>query len=102
PLANDDGEIRAELTGIHEELGRLWNESLGQPRKGLDNFRRALQLDPPNTYAIYGAREVYKALGEWQNALGLFEAELAVETDPARKLALLRDEATTRRAASDL
>ncbi len=102
PVANEDGEIRAELTGIHEELGRLWNESLGQPRKGLDNFRRALELDPANTYAIYGAREVYKALGEWQNALGLFEAELAVETDPARKLALLRDEAATRRAAGDL
>jgi tetratricopeptide (TPR) repeat protein len=102
PVANEDGEIRAELTGIHEELGRLWNESLGQPRKGLDNFRRALELDPANTYAIYGAREVYKALGEWQNALSLFEAELAVETDPARKLALLRDEAATRRAAGDL
>jgi tetratricopeptide (TPR) repeat protein len=102
PLANEDGEIRAELTSIHEELGRLWNESLGQPRKGLDNFRRALELDPANTYALFGAREVYKALGEWQNALGLFESELAIETDPTRKLALLRDEAATRRAAGDL
>lgn len=102
PVAGEDAEIRAELTGIHEELGRLWNESLGQPRKGLDNFRRAVELDPANTYAIYGAREVYKALGEWQNAVALFESELALETDPSRKLALLRDEAATRRAGGDL
>ncbi len=102
PLVSQNGEIRAELTVMHEELGRLWNESLLQPRKGLDNFRRAIELDPSNSLAIYGAREVHKALGQWDDALALFEAELAVERDPARKVALLRDQAATHRAGGDL
>ena len=53
-------------------------------------------------YAIYGAREIYKSLGQWDDAIQMYEAELAVEHDPERQLALLRDEAATRRAAGDL
>src|SRR5580700_6468573 len=44
-------EIRADLAAMHEELGRLWNESLQQPKKALENFRRSVELDPTNTFA---------------------------------------------------
>jgi Tfp pilus assembly protein PilF len=52
PLAAQSDEIRIELTAMHEELGRLWAESLQQPRKALDNYRRALELSPSSAYAM--------------------------------------------------
>jgi hypothetical protein len=102
PLAPQSDEVRAELGSIHEELGRLWGESLQQPKKALDHFRRAVECDSRNVYAVYGAREIHKSLGQWREAFELYEAELAFERDPARRVALLRDEAAARRAAGDL
>src|SRR5580692_10063787 len=46
PLAQQDAELCGEVAGMHEELGRLWNESLQQPKKALENFRRSIDLDP--------------------------------------------------------
>ncbi|MGD0527680.1 MAG: hypothetical protein ABSE49_21285, partial [Polyangiaceae bacterium] len=102
PLAPQSAEIRGELAAMHEELGRLWSDSLQQPKKALENFRRSIDLEPSSAYAIYGAREIYKSLGQWDDAIQMYEAELSVERDPQRQLALLRDEAATRKAASDL
>ena len=101
PLAPQSPEIRAELAAMHEELGRLWSDSLQQPKKALENFRRSIDLEPSSAYAIYGAREIYKSLGQWDDAIQMYEAELSVEQDPQRQLALLRDEVATRRAAND-
>jgi tetratricopeptide (TPR) repeat protein len=102
PLAAQSDEIRIELTAMHEELGRLWAESLQQPRKALDNYRRALELSPSSAFAMYGSREIYKSLGQWKDALATYEPELQIERDPARRRDLLRDEAETRRLAGDL
>jgi tetratricopeptide (TPR) repeat protein len=102
PLAPQSPEMRAQLASMHEELGRLWSDSLQQPKKALENYRRSIDLEPSGQYAIYGAREIYKSLGQWDDAISMYEQELSVERDPARQLALLHDEAATRRAASDL
>ena len=102
PLAPQSPEIRSELAAMHEELGRLWSESLQQPRKALENFRRSIDLEPSSAYAIYGAREIYKSLGQWDDAIQMYQAEISVATDPERQVALLRDEAATRRAANDM
>jgi tetratricopeptide (TPR) repeat protein len=37
-------EIRDDLRGMYEELGRLWQDNLQQPKKGQENFRRAQEL----------------------------------------------------------
>lgn len=103
PLAATDMALRGELGVMHEELGRLWSDQpLAQPRKAVDHFRRAAELDPENAFALYSARELLKSLGQYEEALPLYEAELALERDPTRLLALLRDEAGTRRSAGDL
>jgi tetratricopeptide (TPR) repeat protein len=102
PLAAQNPDTRQELAGMHEELGRLWKESLQQPKKALENFRRAMDLDPTKASAIIGAREIYKALGQLDDVNQMNEAELALERDPQRKLARLREEAATRRGANDL
>src|SRR5579884_775409 len=101
-IAPQEPEIRAELVAMHEELGRLWNENLEQPKKALENFRRALELDATSAYAIYSAREICKSLGQWDDAMQLYASELAIERDPARQVALLRDEAAARKAMGDL
>ena len=94
--AGDPRRARRRCTKSSDASGAT---SLQQPKKALENFRRAIDLDPSSAYAIYGAREIYKALGQWNDALPMYEAELELERDPARRVALLRDEATTRRAA---
>ncbi len=103
PLVASTPELRSELAGMHEELGRLWSEPpLSQPKKAIEAFRRAIELDPASAFAIYSLRELFKAQGQWDEALAMYETELAVEPDPSRRLALLRDEAATRKLAGDL
>ncbi|MBX3185394.1 MAG: hypothetical protein KF819_00200 [Labilithrix sp.] len=103
PLAAQNPELRGELAGMHEELGRLWSEApLAQPKKAIENYKKAIELDPTSAYAIYNARELYKQTQEWQNAVPLYGAELQLEQDPGRRVGLMRDEAATRKLAGDL
>lgn len=103
PLAANDPALRGELAGMHEELGRLWSEPpLAQPKKAIENYKKAIELDPTSAYAIYNARELYKTLQEWTNAIPLYGAELEIEQDAGRRIGLLRDEAATRKLAGDL
>src|SRR5580692_13178174 len=97
PLLSQNGEIRPVVAGLHEELGKLWSEPpLLQPKKAIENYRRAIELDPESAFAIYSVREIYKSQGQWDDAVSMYGMELAIEQDPARRLALLRDEATSR------
>lgn len=103
PLAAQNDELRGELAGMHEELGRLWSEApLSQPKKAIENYKKAIELDPTSAYAIYNARELYKQMQEWQNAVPLYAAELELEQDPGRRVGLMRDEAASRKLAGDL
>ena len=103
PLTSQNPELRGELAGMHEELGRLWSEApLTQPKKAIENYKKAIELDPTSAYAIYNARELYKQMQEWQNAVPLYALELELEQDPARRVGLMRDEAASRKLAGDL
>ena len=103
PLVPQQEDLRGEVAGLHEELGRLWSEPpLAQPKKAIENYRRAIELDPQSAFAIYSVRELYKAQGQWEDAFVMYEMELALEQDPQRRLGLLRDESASRRTAGDL
>ncbi|MFO0665837.1 MAG: hypothetical protein U0174_17930 [Polyangiaceae bacterium] len=103
PMATSDAELRNDLAGMHEELGRLFSEApLSQPRKAIEHFKKAAEYDPQSAYAIFSARELMKSAGMYQEAIPLYAAELAIEADEGRKLALLRDEAETCKLAGDL
>src|SRR5688572_30425492 len=102
PLAPRDPQVQKDLAGIHEELGRSWaSEPLLQPKKAIDNYRRAIELDPTNQFAIYSLRELHKAAGQWAEALPYFEMQLALVTDAERRIALRQDEGEARRSARD-
>jgi len=103
PLAAQNRALRGELAGMHEELGRLWSEApLSQAKKAIENYKKAIELDPTSAYAIYNARELYKQMQEWQNAIPLYAAELELEQDPGRRVGLMRDEAGSCKLAGDL
>jgi hypothetical protein len=102
PLAQHTTELRLPLAGIHEELGRLWSEPpLSVQKKGVENYRRAIELDAASAYAIYALRELHKQNEQWNEAVPLFQMEQAIIDDPQRKVALYRDEAQVRKAAGD-
>ncbi len=102
PLAQQDPQMRAHVAGIHEELGRLWAAApLGQPRKAVENYRRALEYDPQSQYAIYELRELFKSQQQWAEAVPYFQMEQDLVEDPARKIALFVDEADVRKSAGD-
>ncbi|WP_394850404.1 hypothetical protein LZC95_23465 [Pendulispora brunnea] len=103
PLVPYHPELVPELAQMHEELGRLWSEApLSQPKKAIESFRKAIELEPTNAYAIYCGRELCKTHGQWDDAYLLYDMELSLVDDPERKVALLRDEAQTRQRAGDL
>src|SRR5689334_5418543 len=103
PLLHERPDVRDQLLGLHEELGKLWSEPpLSRPDRAFENWRRLVELDPRNAYAVYAAREHLKAQQQYGEAIPYFAAEQALVDDPARKMALFRDEAEVRRRAGDL
>ncbi len=106
PMAERDSEIRARLAVLHEEIGQLWIEpplsiAVHSADHAAKHFRRALELAPSSMFAAFHLREIYKKAGMWSEALPLYAAEIAFEKEPARIVALRRDEAITRRHAND-
>ncbi|MDP9001046.1 MAG: hypothetical protein M3O46_13135 [Myxococcota bacterium] len=89
PLFGHNPVIRGELATMHEELGHLWGESLGQPKKATENFRRAAELDPSRARSRPPLRESRKPQGDG-------------ESDAHRRVTALREQAAAHRAARDL
>src|SRR5882672_4895041 len=102
PLTQHDPPMRAQVAGIHEELGRLWADPpLANPLKAIENYRRALDYDPASQYAIYAIREAHKAAGQVAEAIPYYALEQSLVEDPERKVALYTDEAETRKSIGD-
>ncbi|MEO7092139.1 MAG: hypothetical protein ABI175_02735, partial [Polyangiales bacterium] len=102
PVAAADPSQRPRLSQLHEDLGRLWQEPpLAQPKKAIENYRKAFEIDPQAVGAIYAARELLKAEGNVKEALPLYDAEIQVVVDTDRKLMLLKDEAQLRMSSGD-
>ena len=102
-ILDDQPDYRSYLVAAHEELARLYSEGpLQNADAAARHWSRLSDFDPQNQYAIYTARELYKSMGRWAEALPLFAKEIAVVGDPERKIALLRDEAEVRRNQGDL
>src|ERR1019366_4319164 len=59
PLLGSKPELRSEVAGLNEELGKLWSDpTLAQPKKAIEHYRRAIELDPNSAFAIYSVREI--------------------------------------------
>ena len=101
-LALQEPALRGQLAILHEELGQLWqNPPLEQPKKAIENYKRAVDFDPASQFSIYSLRELYKAANQWSDALPFFALEQALVADPERKIALYQDEGDVRKNALD-
>ena len=101
-LAQQEPELRGQLAILHEELGQLWqNPPLDQPKKAIENYKRAVDFDPGSQFSIYAIRELYKNASQWNDALPFFALEQALVDDPERKIALYQDEGDVRKNALD-
>jgi tetratricopeptide (TPR) repeat protein len=58
---------------LHAQVGQLMLQA-GQPQQALDEFQRALRLDPRNYQALAGAGEAHFQLGSDQQAVRYLEA----------------------------
>lgn len=102
PSVQQNPELAPKVAAMHEELGTLWSDPLGQPQRALEHFRSAYEFDPNAVFAIYSAREILKASQQYAEAVPLFAMERALVQDPERAYALLADEVEVRRNAQDL
>jgi hypothetical protein len=103
PMLQSQPELRPQLLAAHEELAGMYTSGPVADTEGsLRHWAALAELDPQNVYAIYQAREQYKACQMWAQAVPLFAAEQAVVTVPERKAALYRDEIEVCRAGGDL
>ena len=101
-LALQEPALRGQLAILHEELGQLWqNPPLEQPKKAIENYKRAIEFDPGSQFSIYAIRELYKGAGQWSDAVPFFALEQALVSDPERKIALFQDEGDVRKSALD-
>ncbi len=101
-LSTQEPELRGQIAALHEELGQLWqNPPLEQPKKAIENYRRAVEFDSASQYSIYALRELYKAASQWTDAVPYFELEQALVSDSERKIALYQDEGDVRKNALD-
>ncbi len=56
------------LKALHFELGKLWEERLGQPRRSIAEYQRVLELDDSDLGALTRLGELLFAEREWEMA----------------------------------
>jgi len=81
---------------VHQQIGEIWEQRLGRVDRAINHYRKAFELDATLVTAIYSAREIYRSAGNLKAASALYDLEVAAESDPKRKVALLREVAHLR------
>ncbi|MAT29017.1 MAG: hypothetical protein CMN29_29340 [Sandaracinus sp.] len=78
-----------EAGRLHYEIARLAEGPLQDLRVAAAHYQKALELLPDHLPTIRGARRVLLTRRSYQSALELFDREVRITADPARKAALL-------------
>lgn len=88
------GATRADprhVAAVHHQIGDIWERRFKRVDQAVHHYRKAFELDPSLVAAIYSAREIYRGAGNIKAAATLYELETNAETDPKRRVALLRE-----------
>lgn len=96
-VAQDPSLLPAAVAAL-KDVARRTEKS--DPKRSRAALGKALALEPSDALAIYNLREAHKTAGEFSEALPLFAAELALESDPERRKALTFDEADVAKRAA--
>jgi tetratricopeptide (TPR) repeat protein len=84
------------------QIGELLRDHLGDPRRAISAFERAIEIDPQNQGGLQALASLYAEAGQWQRLMATSEKllELAPAEDRALRRRLLYEMAET--AASKL
>ncbi|MCU0661761.1 MAG: hypothetical protein MUC50_05480 [Myxococcota bacterium] len=85
------GTQTALRSDLYQQAGEIWDKVFNEQERALAEYRKAIELDKSNVLALYGAREIYYAAGQFRNAAKLCELEARSEKDPERRMALYRE-----------
>lgn len=85
------GAESRQLAILRYRLGELWSKQFNESEAALHHYKKAIELDPTLTRAIYEARQLHAAGGDLRACADLYEREITAEHDAQRKLMLLRE-----------
>jgi cellulose synthase operon protein C len=85
-----EGEKDPKRAGrLHYEVARLCERMLGALEEAAAHYHKALELTPDHLATVVGARRLMLRRGEYDKALELYDREIRVTPDRARKAALM-------------
>src|SRR5262249_24538245 len=84
-----NGKDPARVAELQVEMGQLYNTHFVRIERALTTPGRSGDVTPDQLKSIESARKIYRALGDFANAVRLYEVELAVTTDAKRRADLL-------------
>jgi tetratricopeptide (TPR) repeat protein len=87
-VLDDRAAQPALLSELYSLLGDLWRDAFERPDVARPCYERALELNPQNTSAAYGARKLTQASGDVDATVHSYAREAEAETDPERKAQL--------------
>lgn len=77
------------------EIGALWRDRLGDPRKATAAFERAVEIDPNNGEALAALAKLYAEAGDHTRLVWTDEKLLALATQPQERRRLMFEIAET-------
>lgn len=81
-------EIDRKVALLHR-AGEVLEEKLGDREGALQRFRKVLEMAPAYAPALESLGRLYNALGRWEDLLGIYEKELALDPRSAAAAGLL-------------
>lgn len=83
-----DKKDQEQVARFHFEIARQCESPLGDLQRAADEYQKALSLRPDHAPSIRGARRVLLRLGQHQQALPWFDAEIRLQAKPRRRAEL--------------
>ena len=76
------------------EVGRIYEEELGQPRQAASAYQRAFNLDPQNPSVLHASRRLFTEVGNWAMVVQIIGYEIEGAESAERRATLFAEKGT--------
>ena len=76
------------------EVGRIYEEELGQPRQAASSYQRAFNLDPKDPSVLHASRRLFTEVGNWAMVVQIIGYEIEGAASHERKATLYAEKGT--------
>ena len=87
------GTIPAGAT-LFLEVGRIYEEELGQPRQAASAYQRAFNLDPQDPSVLHASRRLFTEVGNWAMVVQIIGYEIDGASSDERRATLYAEKGT--------